>query len=85
MKEYYTQESHPVALIGHPGTESFVYETDCGLTLHCELEYDEGDASVGLNDTATLISAYVGEYDIAAVLSLRLVDMIESAYLNQSW
>lgn len=89
MKEHYTEEVFPVAQVVTPaqlasyGLETFTYETDCGLTLNCELEFDEGDASVGLNDSATLISAMVGKYDIAPVIGLRLVDMIESAFLNQ--
>lgn len=63
---------------------SFTYETDCGLTLECQIEFDEGDARVGLPDSATLVSACVGEYDIFDVLKLRLVDMIEHAFLNQT-
>lgn len=62
---------------------SFTYETDCGLTLNCQLEFDEGDPSVGLPDSATLVSACVGEYDIFDVLRMRLVDMIEHAFLSQ--
>lgn len=61
----------------------FTYETDCGLTLECQLEFEDGDPSVGLPDSATLISACVGEYDIFNVLRMRLVDMIEHAFLNR--
>jgi len=47
------------------------------------LEFDEGDPSVGLPDSATLVSACVGEHDIFDVLRMRLVDMIEHAFLSQ--
>lgn len=84
MKEHYTEEVHPVAIVPAAyGLEPFTYVTDCGLTLECELEFDEGDPSVGLVDSATLISACVDGHDIFNVLGLRVVDMIEHAFLSQ--
>lgn len=87
MKDYFKQEIFQRAMQGlipaDDGLHSFTYETDCGLTLECQLEFEEGDPSVGLPDSATLINACVGEYDIFNVLRMRLIDMIEHAFLNR--
>lgn len=62
-----------------------IWKTDCGLTLTCHLEFSPGER--GLQpDTATLISAWVGPYDIAPVLALEIVDAIEADFLRgRAW
>jgi len=69
----------------YDGLLNYTYEFLNGKTKHtldCWLEFEEGDASVGLKESWSVFYAYLGGVDISELLSEDTTDdIIEQAQL----